>query len=194
MRNLLKSKAFWTLVSAIVAALSAFFLASCSAQAKVQRSGVHIDTVRVDYIIRSRNYTAQCLYNLSPIEFLLNSKSVSTALPLLFGDCSNAASLGDLKVNFCGSGFPIPLMMLNLSLSSSRSAIVASRIPIRRNSGCLLVNPILFSGSRQRTISGWSTPPLFAAILLSIPLSRGRRGGRRKGKPVKNIPLGGRHL
>ena len=52
-----KSKAFWTLVSSIVAALAAFFLASCSAQARMQRSGVHIDTVRVDYIIRSNNLT-----------------------------------------------------------------------------------------------------------------------------------------
>lgn len=52
-----KSKAFWTLVSSIIAALSAFFLASCSAQAKVFRSGVHVDTVRVNYIIRSNNYT-----------------------------------------------------------------------------------------------------------------------------------------
>lgn len=50
-----KSKAFWTLISSIIAALSAFFLASCSAQARVQRSGVHVDTVRVDYIIRSNN-------------------------------------------------------------------------------------------------------------------------------------------
>lgn len=52
-----KSKAFWTLVSSVVAALAAFFLASCSAQAKVNRSGIHIDTVRVDYIIRSNNLT-----------------------------------------------------------------------------------------------------------------------------------------
>ena len=52
-----KSKAFWTLVSSIVAALAAFFLASCSAQARVQRSGVHVDTVRIDYIIRSNNVT-----------------------------------------------------------------------------------------------------------------------------------------
>lgn len=53
-----KSKAFWTLVSSIIAALSAFFLASCSAQARMQRSGVHIDTVRVDYVIRSNNLTS----------------------------------------------------------------------------------------------------------------------------------------
>lgn len=52
-----KSKAFWTLVTSIVAALSAFFLASCSAQAKIARTGVHIDTVRVDYIIRSNNFS-----------------------------------------------------------------------------------------------------------------------------------------
>ena len=52
-----KSKAFWTLVSSIIAALAAFFLTSCSAQARIQRSGVHIDTVRVDYVIRSNNLT-----------------------------------------------------------------------------------------------------------------------------------------
>lgn len=54
-KALLKSKAFWTMVAAIVAALTAFFTSSCSVAAKVQRSGVHIDTVRVDYVIRSRN-------------------------------------------------------------------------------------------------------------------------------------------
>ena len=52
-----KSKAFWTLVSSIIAALAAFFLSSCAAQARMQRHGVHIDTVRVDYIIRSNNLT-----------------------------------------------------------------------------------------------------------------------------------------
>lgn len=57
LKNLLKSKKFWTLVSALVAAFSAFFMTGCAAQAKVQRSGVHIDTVRVDYIIRSRSIT-----------------------------------------------------------------------------------------------------------------------------------------
>ena len=57
LKNLLTSKKFWTLVSAIVAALSAFFLTSCAAQAKVQRSGIHVDTVRVDYIVRSRMFS-----------------------------------------------------------------------------------------------------------------------------------------
>ncbi|WP_290535086.1 hypothetical protein [Alistipes sp.] len=55
LKNLLKSKKFWTLVAAIVAALTAFFTTSCSVSAKVQRHGVHIDTVRVDHIVKSRN-------------------------------------------------------------------------------------------------------------------------------------------
>lgn len=56
-KNLLKSKKFWTLIAALVAALAAFFTSSCSASARVSKSGIHIDTVRVDYIIRSRNIT-----------------------------------------------------------------------------------------------------------------------------------------
>lgn len=56
-KNLLKSRKFWTLIAALVAAFAAFFTSSCSASAKVSKSGIHIDTVRVDYIIRSRNMT-----------------------------------------------------------------------------------------------------------------------------------------
>lgn len=55
--KLITSKKFWTLIAAIVAALAAFFTVGCAAQAKVHREGVHIDTVRVDYIIRSRSFT-----------------------------------------------------------------------------------------------------------------------------------------
>lgn len=56
-KDVLHSKKFWTLIASVVAALAAYFSVSCSAQAKVARSGVHIDTVRVDYIIRSNNFT-----------------------------------------------------------------------------------------------------------------------------------------
>lgn len=57
----LKTLPFWArivvivLVAALVAVLS---FTSCAAQAKIQREGVHIDTVRVDYIIRSRNISS----------------------------------------------------------------------------------------------------------------------------------------
>lgn len=56
-KDVIRSKKFWTLVASIVAALAAFFAVSCSAQAKVYRYGIHIDTVRVDYIIRSNNFS-----------------------------------------------------------------------------------------------------------------------------------------
>lgn len=44
-------------IAVIAAALASLIFPSCSAQAKVSRSGVHIDTVRVDYIVRSRTFT-----------------------------------------------------------------------------------------------------------------------------------------
>lgn len=40
-----KSKKFWTLVVAIVTALSAYFAVSCTAQYVTRTHGVHIDTV-----------------------------------------------------------------------------------------------------------------------------------------------------
>lgn len=57
LKQILVSKKFWTLITAIVAALAAFFTVGCAVQAKVQREGIHIDTVRVDYIVRSRSFT-----------------------------------------------------------------------------------------------------------------------------------------
>lgn len=55
LKSILKSKRFWELLAAIVAALAAYFAVSCTATAKIQRSGVHCDTVKVDYQIRSRS-------------------------------------------------------------------------------------------------------------------------------------------
>lgn len=57
LKQLLTSKKFWTLIAAIVAALAAFFTVGCAAQARVQREGIHVDTVRVDCIVRSRSFT-----------------------------------------------------------------------------------------------------------------------------------------
>lgn len=54
--ELVKSKKFWTLVTAIIAALAAFFTVSCSSKVVVSRSGVHIDTVRTGVIYRTNNY------------------------------------------------------------------------------------------------------------------------------------------
>lgn len=54
--EILKSKKFWTLIAALVAAFAAFFTSSCSSAFSVRRSGVHVDTVEVHQKIRTNNY------------------------------------------------------------------------------------------------------------------------------------------
>ena len=55
-KKLLTSKKFWTLVAAIVAALTAFFTASCPGYNFIKRHGTHIDTVYMEQYIRNKNY------------------------------------------------------------------------------------------------------------------------------------------
>ncbi len=55
----LKRLPYWARIVVLVgvaAVLFALTFASCAASSKVQKSGVHIDTIRVDYIIKSNNY------------------------------------------------------------------------------------------------------------------------------------------
>lgn len=55
----LKSLPTWArIVVLLAAALAAFALSSCSSAVKISRSGVHVDTVRVDYQARSKNYSS----------------------------------------------------------------------------------------------------------------------------------------
>lgn len=55
LKSILKSKRFWELLAAIVAAFAAYFAVGCTATARVQRSGLHCDTVKVQYEVRSRS-------------------------------------------------------------------------------------------------------------------------------------------
>lgn len=55
-KYLLTSKKFWTLVAAIVAALTAFFTTSCTGYNFIKRHGTHIDTVYMEQYIRNKNY------------------------------------------------------------------------------------------------------------------------------------------
>lgn len=191
--SLLKSKKFWTLVAAIVAALTAFFTTSCSAQAKVQRHGIHIDTVRVDYIIKSRNITtASCNKSNLPSAFS-HSSNVSSihATPMRFVEEKFSSSSTPLRWN----GQP---NMSNLSAnSSSHSASILPSLTSR-----LSVDRTNVFCSSSSTF-GRSSILCFAAMLIAFPLSsatsmfRNRRGGRRGGKRpkgTKSIPLGGKHL
>lgn len=191
--SLLKSKKFWALVAAIVAALTAFFTTSCSAQAKVQRHGIHVDTVRVDYIIKSRNITTvSCDKSNLPSAFSrLSSGSSILATPMRFVEEKFSFSSTPLRWN----GLP---NMLNLSASSS--LVSASILPsLTSRLSVDLINVFCSSSSTF----GRSSILCFAAMLIAFPLSsvtstrRNRRGGRRGGKRpkgTKSIPLGGKHL
>lgn len=54
LKQILTSKKFWTLVAAIVAALSAYFATSCSAAYYMHRHGVHHDTVYIEQYVKSK--------------------------------------------------------------------------------------------------------------------------------------------
>lgn len=54
LKQILTSKKFWTLVAAIVAALSAYFATSCSAAYYMQRRGIHHDTVYIEEYVKSK--------------------------------------------------------------------------------------------------------------------------------------------
>lgn len=198
--SLLKSKKFWALVAAIVAALTAFFTTSCSAQAKVQRHGIHIDTVRVDYIIRSRNITtASCDKHLLPNEFSSSSSgSLILAIPMRFVE--EKFSFSSIRHQLDNSNhFLSGLPRQSTAFAESFSL---SDYPLLSLTSRLLVNPLSVFVSSS-SISGRSSMSCLAAMLIAFPLSsasfiqRSRRGGKRGGKRpkgTKSIPLGGQHL
>ncbi|WP_418990258.1 hypothetical protein [Alistipes sp.] len=193
---LLKSKKFWTLVAAIVAALAAFFTTSCSASAKVQRSGIHIDTVRVDYIIRSRNasITASCQTDqFSPIQSISTPKScLSTPAFSTFTESVTITSFLPVISN----GFLIPLTLQQsdcnrLSSRSNSMRLISFTTPIPF---CLAMAP-QFSSKPSSSIFGEKCLALLLPI--AFPRKSRRRGGRR-GRPrpsgTKTVTLGGSHL
>ena len=50
-----RTKAFWTLIASIIAALAAYFTVSCSYSQKIFRHGIHHDTVRIESKIKTRD-------------------------------------------------------------------------------------------------------------------------------------------
>lgn len=197
LKSLLTSKKFWTLVAALVAALTAFFTTSCAAQAKIRREGIHIDTVRVDYIIRSKNFQtlASCsiINQLSPIPWRSIPESF-LSIPVL-SDCIFFAPSMSSRMGIY-SGFSIPPMhVLRLDYKRSLPLLTSSRsiIPTMSDRSCSKLSLKCSSNAPSLTF-GEKCLTAFVPILF---LKRSRRGGRRgKGRPkgTKSIPLGGSHL
>lgn len=193
-KALLKSKKFWTLIAAIVAALTAFFTTSCSASARVQRSGIHIDTVRVDYIIRSRNVQTASVCptdQFNPIRPLSILKS-SPFTPVFGTSIAFVCPMRLSAESFVGlsplrNGRSLDCSQF-LSLSSSMKSIISiTSMPNCSEDGLFLSNlPSPTSGEK--------------CLIAFVPIAfvkRSRRRGGRRGKPrpsTKTVTLGGSHL
>lgn len=196
--SVLKSKKFWTLVTAIVAALAAYFTVSCAAQARVQREGVHIDTVRVDYIIKSRNIQTLSLCPENKSRSIADILTATTSLPI----CSSLATAGSKFEEFFSFilSTPFPIGSMKSSMPCLTSKFLST---ITGNCSLESVKTISFSKSLGKpfgdscSVISMSASLLFSGLLL--PRNSGRRGRKRGGRrrpssKVKSVPLGGSHL
>lgn len=185
-----RSKAFWTLIASIIAALAAYFTVSCSYSRKVFRHGVHYDTVRVESKIKSRDLS--CLTtnlgtpsrSLSSSNLELISWKPSSLLAPTMPSTVAISPFGLLSQIVFGSKPQLtPLSQLACHFIS----------PSNKNCSTPSISVLSMSSGSQ--ISSFSFT--LASLVPAAPLGRSRRGGRRKGKPrpkVKNIIIGGRHL
>lgn len=185
--SLLKSKKFWTLVAAIVAALTAFFTVSCQYSGTLFRTGVHNDTVRYEYRVRSRNAVVSCnQLNLIP-EFFRSTRSSTDFITFATSRPAQTVSLHGHSKTLTPV---IPLVFrsaCDLSTISNYPTFIVS------NPSCS-ISPVLQSNALCES-SGF----ICLASLLPIGfVKRSRRGGRRgKGRPrpgTKTVSLGGSHL
>lgn len=185
-----RNKAFWTLIASIIAALAAFFTASCSFSQKVFRHGVHHDTVRIESKIKSRELS--CLttnpgthsHGLSSSNLELNSWKHSLSLAPTMSS-TVATSLSGLPWQIVSESKPQSILLPQLGCHFISPSNKDCSIPSITVSSMSSMSQTSFSSS------------MLAFLVPAVPLGRSRRGGRGKGKPrpkVKNIAIGGRHL
>lgn len=185
-----RTKAFWTLVTSIIAALAAYFTVSCSYSQKIFRHGVHHDTVKVEATIKSRNLS--CLtknlgipsHSLSSSTLELSSWKHSSPLAPTMPSSVTSSPFGlPFQTVFGSKPQSIPLTKLTYHSIS----------PSNKNCSILSVNASSTSSRSQIFSFSFS----LASLAPAVPLGRSRRGGRGKGRPrpkVRNIVIGGRHL
>lgn len=201
-KSLLTSKKFWTLVAAIVTALTVFFTTGCATQIELRRKGLHCDSVEYYQIIKSNNFNKSVLWSQvssfkSPLRHvcgnlrLLSMRSVS-----LSNDHRSSVSLKSPVLSFWSSGFPVGYLSSSLKLFKSSIGKVSRFLSL--DSVCSIPEYMssLTSTRRSRLFSDIG---LLALVPLAVPISgscqrRGGRRGRPSGSKIKNIPLGGRHL
>lgn len=185
-----RTKAFWTFITSIIAALAAYFTVSCSYSQKVFRHGIHHDTVKVESKIKSRDLSCLRTNPGTPSRSLSSS---TLELSLWKHSSLFAPTMSSTVVS---SPFGLPSQIVfgsKLQLIPLSQPTCHFILPSNKNCSAPSVT-VLSTSSRSQTSSFSFT---LASLVLAVPLGRSRRGGRRKGKPrpkVKNIIIGGRHL
>lgn len=193
--SVLKSKKFWTLVTAIVAALAAYFTVSCAAQARVQREGVHIDTVRVDYIIKSRNIQTLSLCPENKSRSIVDILTLTTSFSIFSSLATAGPKLEEFSSFILSTPFPIGSM-------KSSMPCLTSKFLSTTTVNCSLEDfkTMFFSNSLERSfgnscsVISMSASLLFSGLLLPRSCGRRGRGGKRRPKSTKSVPLGGSRL
>lgn len=185
-----RNKAFWTLITSIIAALAAYLTVSCSISQKMIRHGIHCDTVRVESNIKSRNLSCLTTNPGTP------SRNLSSSTLELSSWKHSLLFVPTMPSTVATSPFGLPSQIV---FGSKPQLIPLSQLtchfilPSNKNCSTLSVDRSSMS-SRSQTFSFSS---MLASLVLTVPFGRSRRGGRKKGKPrpkVKNIIIGGRHL
>lgn len=185
-----RNKAFWTLITSIIAALAAYLTVSCSYTQKVFRHGVHHDTVKIESLIKSRELS--CLTtNLGTFSRGLSSSTLGLST------WKHSLQFAPITPSTPGTSlFGSPSrIVLGSSPQSTPSLQLGCRIISPSNKNCLTPCVNVSSMSSGSQTSSFSF--LVASLAPAAPFGCSRRGGRKKGKPrpkVKNIMIGGRHL
>lgn len=185
-----RNKAFWTLITSIIAALAAYLTVSCSYSRKVFRHGVHYDTVRVESKIKSKDLSCLTTNLGTP------SRSLSSSNLELISSKHSSLLAPTMPSTVVISPFGLPSQIV---FGSKPQLIPLPQLACHfispSNKNCSTPSVSMLSMSSRSQISSFSFT--LASLVLAVPLGRSRRGGRRKGKPrpkVKNIIIGGRHL
>lgn len=220
LKNLLRSKKFWTMVASIVAALAAFFATSCASMLELRREGLHHDTVEYRLMTRSKKMQAFLFLCSSLNTFSFLSSPATPSVSAISSRMNSSSSLTP------DNGSPRLLAILSECSLCGRILKTSGPVPeVRRFSfptfGRLLQCSRLFVLSRIRDFQSMRkgvsmalcTFPsrLMGVSLLSLALmlpvwvpsdgvsmcarGRGRRRGKGRPRPgIISIPLGGKHL
>lgn len=195
---LLKSKKFWTLVTALVAALSAFFLTSCVSAGSVFRRGVHHDTVEYQFKIRSRNFQtfAQCQTKPSTNFQCHSIPTFGQSIPVFGTSTAIAITMNSLAIPFVGSSFSRRnLTPIFRAFTNPSSITKLTFAPVSKKSCSMSPNGLSVASLFPVISRTFGERCLIAFVPIAF-LKRSRRRGGRKGRPkgTKTVPLGGSHL